>query len=160
RGRRTAVFAQVDGSWKMTEPLAAEADQADLDDFINALARLRADELVSEKPEDLKPFGLDPPEVRWKFFAGDKEVLSLLVGDKAKTGEPGRAHAKLAGGELVFLLDAKLTGRVLGEYRSRKLWDPVDASQVVRLEYGAPGGDPQRKPFALEMLDNAWKLQG
>ncbi|OAI45337.1 hypothetical protein AYO44_02730 [Planctomycetaceae bacterium SCGC AG-212-F19] len=160
RGRRTAVFSQVDGSWKMTQPLATDADQADLDDFINALARLRADELVSDKPEDLKPFGLDPPELRWKFFTGDKEVLSLLIGEKAKTGEPGRVYAKLAGGDVVFLLDPKLTARVLGEYRSRKLWDPVDASQVVRLEYGAPGGDPQRKPFTLEMLDNVWKLQG
>jgi hypothetical protein len=161
RGMRKATFAQVDGNWKMTEPLAADADQADLDDFINAVARLRADELVSEKPEDLKPFGLDPPEVRWKFFAGDKEELSLLIGQlEKKPGEPSRVYAKLANGDVVFLLDPKLTGRVLGEYRSRKLWEPIDASQAVRLEYGSPGGDGQRKAFALEMLNNAWHVEG
>lgn len=161
RGPRKATFSQVDGNWKMTEPLAADADQADLDDFINAVARLRADELVSDKPEDLKPFGLDPPEVRWKFFSADKEELSLLIGQREKRpGEPARAYAKLATGDLVFLLDPKLTSRVLGEYRSRKLWEPIDASQAIRLEYGSPGGDEQRKPFVLDMLTNAWRAEG
>jgi Domain of unknown function (DUF4340) len=161
RGMRKATFAQVDGNWKLVEPTTADADQADLDDFINAVARLRADELVSDKPEDLKPFGLDSPEVRWKFFTGDKEELSLLIGQlEKKPGEPARVYAKLANSDIVFLLDPKLTSRVLGEYRSRKLWDPIDASQAIRLEYGSPGGDPARKPFTLDMLPNAWRVDG
>src|SRR5262249_44306643 len=44
------TFPNPDGTWKMTEPLAAEAEHADLEDFVNALFKLRADELVAEKP--------------------------------------------------------------------------------------------------------------
>src|SRR5947209_5931937 len=60
QGRRKAVFAQVDGSWKLVEPLQADAEHDELDDFVNTLARLRADELVAEKrgPDDLKKCGL------------------------------------------------------------------------------------------------------
>src|SRR5262249_43020629 len=71
RGARKAVFARIDGNWKETEPVQTDAEQTPLDDFINALARLRADELVSDKPEDLKPYGLEKPEIRWQFFSGD-----------------------------------------------------------------------------------------
>jgi hypothetical protein len=158
RGPRKAVFARIDGNWKLTEPLESEADQTDLEDFINSLARLRADELVAEKPEELKSYGLDRPEARWRLFAGDKEVLGLLIGqpEKVKGAEPARRYAKLASNDVVFLLDAKLSGRALGEYRNRKLWDAIDASQVVRLEYG---GD-SHKPFTLEMVDNTWHVMG
>ena len=155
RGPRKAVFAQVDGNWKLTEPLAADADQAELEDFINAVARLRADELVAEKPDDLKPYGLDRPTARWQFFSGGKEVLGLIVGDvDSKTGEPGRAYAKLANGDTVFLLDPKLTTRALGEYRTRKLWDPLDAFQVERVEFGG------EKPFALDKTNEKWHVAG
>src|SRR5205823_10752391 len=54
RGDRKVIFAKLDGTWKMTEPLTTEAEQTELDDLVNAVARLRADELVAEKPADLK----------------------------------------------------------------------------------------------------------
>src|SRR5262249_40606067 len=120
RGPAKAVFAKVDGNWKMTAPVESDAEQADLDDFLNALLKLRADELVAEKPADLKPFGLDRPEASWKLFLGDREVLHLVVGGKEADGQ--RRYAKLGNGDLVFLLDPALTNRAAGEYRKRALW--------------------------------------
>ncbi|MBL8797013.1 MAG: DUF4340 domain-containing protein [Planctomycetia bacterium] len=162
RGPRKATFARVDGNWKLVEPLDAPADQNELDEFINAFAKLRADELIMDKPEDLKPYGLERPEARWRFLNGDKEVLSLLIGDreKTRTGEPGRVYAKLASGDVVFLLDPKLTAQVLGEFRGRSLGEAIDAAQVERVDYGAPGGDPERKPFTLEKVNEAWQVAG
>ncbi len=128
RGDRKVTFAKEGGTWKVTEPVKADAEQADLDELVNALANLRADELAADKPADLKPFGLDAPEAKWKLFAGDREVLSLLVGAKEKGGP--RAYAKLEKGDTVALLDAALTGRVLGEYRKRAVWSDLDASQI------------------------------
>src|SRR5262249_21175243 len=58
RGPGKAAFAKGDGTWKLTEPLAAEAEQTDLEDLVNALARLRANELIAERSTDLKPYGL------------------------------------------------------------------------------------------------------
>jgi hypothetical protein len=157
RGPRKAVFGKVDGTWKMTEPLPADAEQTDLDDLVNALARLRANELVAEKPADLKPYGLDKPEVRWRFLSGDKEVLGLLIGapEKTKQGEGMRRYAKLANGDLVVLLNPELSKKVVAEYRKRDIWTGLDAAQVERTSFGF-----SQNPFVLEKVDNNWHVAG
>ena len=118
--------------------------------------RTCADELVAEKPADLKPYGLDRPQTRWHFASGDKDVLVLLVGatDKDKSG---RAYAKVQGNDLVFLLDAPLTGRALAEYRSRTVWSPAppDAAQAERLTFARADGS-----FSLDKIDGKWQVAG
>ncbi len=151
RGDRKVTFAKIAGSWKMVEPLAADAEQGDLEELINALAKLRADELEADKPTDLKPFGLDKPEAKWTLRAGDQEVLSLLIGAKEKTGP--RVYAKLEKGDLVAKLDAKLTERVLGEYRTRAVWTGVDASQIETLAISSGDG---KSNFALRKMGMQW----
>jgi hypothetical protein len=153
RGGRRLTFAKADGAWKVTEPLSADAESAELDDMINALGRLRADELVAERPQDLKKFGLDAPDSRWRFTAGDRDVLNLIVGKL--DGTTGRRYAKLADSDVVFLLDAPLSTRLTAEYRKRSLWSGVDAGQVETLIYGV--GD---KTLVFQKVDNNWQLSG
>ncbi|HEX5271039.1 MAG TPA: DUF4340 domain-containing protein, partial [Gemmataceae bacterium] len=154
RGPRKATFASIDGTWKLTEPVQAAAEQTEVEDFINAVARLRADELIAEKPADLKPYGLDKPELTWRFLSGSKEVLNLVVGAADKTGR--RRYAKLGGGDVVFLLDPPTTARVLAEYRTRAVWAaPLDAAQVEAVRYGY-----ERNPFTLERVDGNWEVAG
>jgi len=157
RGPRNAVFARTDGLWKMVEPIEAEAEQADLDDFISQLAEVRAEQLAAEKPADLKAYGLDRPELHWQAFAGGKSILDLLVGAEEKGKEPGgvRRYAKLANGDVVFVCSPQLTNRLLGEYRTRTIWPPLDASQVDRLRFGYV-----ENPFVLEKPDNDWHVAG
>jgi hypothetical protein len=146
----------------MTEPMDAEAEHLELDDFVNALARLRADELVAEKPkatpEDLKPYGLDKPEAQWSFFSGDKQVLGLLLGERvpAKNGVESRTYAKLANGDLVFLLDPQMTNRALAEYRTRTVWSPsLDSAQIDALHFGRGSNS-----FTLEKAGDGWTVAG
>ena len=160
RGPRKAVFAKTEGSWKLIEPVEADTEASDLEDFVNAAAHLRADQLVVEQPHDLKPYGLDRPEARWHFQVEGKEVLSLVVGGPEAPGggssdpKGSRRYARLGGGP-VFLLPAALTAQVLGEYRNRTLWPPLDAAQIERLRYGDP-----RHPFVLEKADQQWHVAG
>jgi hypothetical protein len=157
RGQRRAVFAKVDGTWKLTEPTAAEAEQTELDNLVNAVAELKASELVVEKPDAaaLKQYGLDRPEATWLFQSGDKDVLHLLLGNKDKLG---RMYAKLEKGELVFLLDAPLARQLLAEYRNRAAWSPpsLDSAQAEALTYthGANSFTLEKGP------DGAWKVAG
>src|SRR5262249_28533624 len=78
-GDRKATFARPEGTWKLTQPISADADHDALEGYFNSLARLRADELVSEKPSaaDLKQYGLDKPSARWQIFNGDKLEIDL-----------------------------------------------------------------------------------
>lgn len=149
RGDRKAEFAKVNGTWKMTGPVAADAEQGDLDALIAAAAKLRADELVAEKPKDLKEYGLDTPTATVTFFNGDKEVLGVLVGKKDADGR--RTYAKLTNGEAVALLDAGLSAKLFGEYRKRAVWSGVDASQVQA--FAVSSGDAN---FAFTKIGQAW----
>src|SRR5262249_36256958 len=161
RDQRKAAFIKEDGTWKLTEPLQAEAEQTELEEFKNAVAHLRAAELVADKPAELRTYGLDRPEVRWRFKAGDKEVLNLWIGkrEKVKEGDKEkdgpRCYAKLGASDLVFLLSPQLTAKVEGEYRLRTIWPPLDAAQIERLGYSY-----SEAPFVLEKRDNDWHVSG
>src|SRR5205814_1127640 len=140
----------------------AEAESADLEALVKDLMRLRADELVAEKAADVKPYGLERPRARWRLLAGENELLTLLVGssekekdEKAKGKERPRAYARLGAGELVFLLDPALTAKTLAEYRSRKLWAPLDAVQIEKVTFGYP-----KTPFTLHKVGTDWEVEG
>jgi Domain of unknown function (DUF4340) len=135
RGDRAATFTKVDGTWKMTAPLGTDAEQTALDDLVNLAARLRADEIVAEKPADLKQYGLDAPTAKLEFLTGDKTVLGLFIGKLHTDGK--RAYAKLEQGDVVALLDVATTAKLLGEYRKRTVWSGVDAAQVQSLVVSA-----------------------
>jgi hypothetical protein len=158
RGTRKVAFTKVDGTWKMTAPVKADAEDGDIEDFLKGLLRLRADELVADKSSKGAAYGLDKPLALWRIKSGDKEVLSMLVGSaeqgKEKDGSP-RHYAKLAGGDLVFLLSAKQSARALGEFRSRKVWKAPDAAQVEKVTFGHAGS-----PFTLQRVDGNWQVAG
>lgn len=145
RNGKDVTFVKAGGSWKMTEPVAADAEDEALRELHDSLARLRAEEIVAEKPADLKPYGLDKPE-RWRVFNGSKELVSLLVGSREKVGDPGkekegfRAYAKLEKSDLVVLLDMALTSKLAAEYRKRALWEPLDVAQATTIEVDTPEG--------------------
>jgi hypothetical protein len=172
RGTRKATFTEEDGDWKLTAPVAASADSANLQAFVKNVSQLRVDRLVEEKPADLKRYGLHQPRAVWHFAAGGKEVLTLLVGAPAKGGgrgkvtEPGKAgevrqfteelaYAKLAGSDLIFVLGEQLTGQALAEYRDRKVWPRPDAAQVEGLHYKYA-----KESFVLQKLGNTWNVLG
>jgi hypothetical protein len=154
--RRKATFARVAGTWKLTAPLEAEANQLALDDFLNVVAKLRADDFVAEKPtpEQLKAFGLGPRVLRWRLYRGEQLELDLMVGKPEADGT--RRYAKLAESDMVFLLDPRTTGQVVAEYRKREVWSPpLDAAQVESVRFGYPDN-----PFTLEKSGAGWRVAG
>ncbi len=147
RGDRKVTFSKVNGNWKVTAPLMADAEQAALDDLVNDLGKLRAADWVAEKPADLKPFGLDRPEATWTVSNGDKVVLTLLIG---KTAPDGRIHVSAGTGGMIALLGKEQSAKVLAEYRVRKPWT-IDAFQADTVEITRSG-----KTFAMQKRGAAW----
>jgi hypothetical protein len=155
RGERKATFVKSQGTWRMAEPLAADAEHADLEDFVNALFRLRADEFVAEKPtpEQNKEFGLDKPSAVWQFFTGDKENLKLILGKKDSTNQ--RVYATLSGNDLVFLLTPAVTSKATSEYRKRSVFASFDAAQVEALTVA-----DESVELVLQKKDGKWQISG
>ncbi|MFO0843974.1 MAG: DUF4340 domain-containing protein [Gemmataceae bacterium] len=153
-GGRRVTFSRPEGTWKVAKPVSVDADHDALEGFFNAVARLRADELVTESPtaDELKRFGLDRPAVRWKVLSGDKLEMDLVVG--AADGK--RRYARLGDKGVVFLLDDRLAGLATAEYRPRAVWkDNVDPAQVESVRFGY-----NKDPFELKKIDGNWQVVG
>lgn len=148
RDGRTATFARRDGRWSMTAPIATEAESFDLDSLVVAASGLRVADLVAEKPDDLKPFGLDKPTAELHFFQGDREVLNLLVGSR---DAHGRVVVKSAAGDLVGELEPAIAHRVLGEYRLRSIVPNLDVAQAETLIVNAGSG-----PLIFTKAEDGW----
>jgi hypothetical protein len=148
RGGRTVTFRKENGTWKVTKPVAAAAEQAALDDLVNEFAKLRAADWVSAAPTpaELKSFGLENPEATWTVSNADKPVLTLKLG---KTTPDGRAYATTGTGG-VALLGPPQTSKALGEYRVRKPWT-LDGFQAEAIEITRGG-----KAFQLKKNGMTW----
>ncbi len=135
RGDRKVTFTKSGVTWKLTDPIEAPAESAELESLVADLGQLRAATWVAEKGKDLAPFGLDKPQAKWTLSYDGKPVAVLLLGSKAADG---RIHATSDQSELVGLLDAAKSARVLAEFRLRKPWE-VDVAQADAVEANVNG---------------------
>ncbi|MBA4187747.1 MAG: hypothetical protein C0467_06980 [Planctomycetaceae bacterium] len=147
RADRKITFTKDGATWKVKEPVVADAEATVLADLLTDLGGLRSDTWVGEKPKDLKAHGLDKPEARWTLSYSDKTVLALLIG---KPGADGRVPVAVEGKDLIGLLTPAMSARVLAEYRRRSVWS-VDAAQAASVEVSLGG-----VRFAFEKAAQQW----
>ena len=101
------TLKRASNSWTIVSPVAALADQSNVNDVITNLASLEEDRVVEDNAADLKPFGLAEPRIDITFnVAGEKEARRILFGDMFPTG--AGLYAKLPGDKRVFLVGSSL----------------------------------------------------
>lgn len=130
-------------SWRLMEPLAAEADSASLDGMAEALAGLSAERILSpgdpEVPlEALSSYGLDAePRLRFQTKGGSYE---LRIGDAAPAGR--NTYVTDGAAARVYVVPTyglNAFRRNLDELRERRILD-FDRAAVVWIRAGWPGG--------------------
>jgi hypothetical protein len=101
-GDRTTL-KKAGGTWQITAPVTAPADEAEVSGIVTNLATVDIVRTVEENATDLAQFGLAEPRVEVDFKeAGGKATQRLLIGDKTATS--GDLYAKLPGDKKVFLI--------------------------------------------------------
>lgn len=101
----TTTLKKDGGGWKLTDPVAASADESEVGGITNALATADLVRVVDAEPANLNDYGLSNPRITVSFKAeGDKDYRTLLVGDKTPTGAD--IFAKKANEKAVFLISA------------------------------------------------------
>jgi len=149
RGKEAVWLSRIGGKWRLSEPVAAPADDPGVSDLVDALERLSVSEFVEEHPapSSLAQHGLDPPEVRvvlsgeeWK---GEKE---LRFG-KAEGGSLYTLHPST--GALVRVPDTVATKLKLSasDLRKKEVL-PLSRWEISRLRISGLGATPldlQRK---------------
>ena len=91
------------GVWKLTQPIAAKADESEVSGITTALGQIEVSRVIDENPTNLNDYGLSNPRIQIDFkAAGDTDYKKLLVGDKSPTGSD--IFAKRNDDKQVFLI--------------------------------------------------------
>ncbi|MBI4504953.1 MAG: DUF4340 domain-containing protein [Chloroflexi bacterium] len=111
-GQTTVVVRGSDGRWRTEQPTPGPADEERLDDLARRVAAMRAERVIGERLADLKPFGLDPPQVVARITTTTGQRIELHVGNETLTG--GAYFVKLANDTVVYTVSTFTAGRLKG----------------------------------------------
>ena len=153
RSQRKATFARVGGNWTLTAQTEAKVDNDRLEEFLGRAARLKAAELVADKPSDLRQYRLETPVARWRFARRQGRSRSARRQDRPVRQTPLRpprqGHAGVPARRRSVEKDA-------GRIPRAHVWStPLDAAQVETLKLAH--GD---KVLLLKHAGGDWKVEG
>ncbi len=86
-GGDATMLKKDGGTWQITQPVAAKADESEVSGITSALSSIDVVRIVDENPSNLNDYGLSNPRIEIDFkAAGDKDYRKLLIGEKSPTG--------------------------------------------------------------------------
>ena len=103
----TSRLTKADGTWKLVEPVQADADENELTSITSSLASLDIQRVVDENASDVTQYGLEPARIEVGFRTkGAQDMRRILLGEKTPTG--GDLYARLPDQQRVFLVSSFL----------------------------------------------------
>lgn len=154
--------------WRLEVPVEAPADAETVGRALLTLANLRAETLVSDRPESDEKYGLDKPPlvVKWKLRDAllpppretiKGEEVTLFVGSEAPGGKKPR-YARLSNGPIVFTLAAEVVALLEAEWRERSVF-ALDPRSTERVTFRWPSLTLNARPVAdAKGSDPEWTL--
>ncbi len=146
-------LAREGQEWHLTHPLADKADRVAMSSLVSTLANLRLSrDLGLEK--DLKPYGLDQPELVVSFTAKD-QTHAVEFGKKSPGGQG--YYARRGQSPQVLIIDSaskETLDRSLADLRNRTLFD-FTMEEVKGLKVKTRAG-----VVVLEKKDGTWHWLG
>jgi hypothetical protein len=99
----TTTLRKADGTWKITAPVAVDADANEVSGLTSAIAGLEVNRVVDENATNLAEYGLADPRIKVAFKAAGG-AGELHIGDKTPTQSD--MYAMKPGEPRVFLVPA------------------------------------------------------
>ncbi len=136
-GEQTVVKKTGENKWQMLQPTTYRVDNDTVSSVTSTLSSLTADELVAEKPVDLKPFGLAEPSFELAVTKKDGKTDQILIGDDTPTG--GNVYVKLASSPRVYSMSSSLKSSLdksAQDLRDKRLLT-FDSDKLTRVQLTA-----------------------
>ena len=147
-------FEKQGGSWRITQPIATDADQPTASGIVDQLAGARIAQTEPGTADRRKVFGLDPPQITIDFQMSNGAKHSVQLGNQDFSNE--NVYALIDGGQSVALLPQLLStsaGKSLDDMRDRSVLH-LTPDQASSIELKNPSGT-----LALSKdKDNKWKF--
>jgi Domain of unknown function (DUF4340) len=142
-------------TWSIVRPIKTDGDQTAVDGLTETIANAQLLKTIEEKPDSLRPFGLDKPAVTVDVTSDNKGALpALLVGNISPVSSG--VYVKLANQPAVLMTSsdfATAVSKKLNDVRSHELmtFNMDDAQQIV-LRSGV------NKPIEIDRQGGQWRI--
>ena len=149
----TSVLKKTDGTWKLVEPLATDADGSQVSSLVDSLTSLELNRQVDPKATDLAQYGLASPKADITFTAKGGVKGRVRLGDQTPTGTD--LYAVKDDDSRVFLVSTFAETNLVRsafDLRDKRVLR-FERDKVDGLEIATPGGR-----FALTRTDSEWRL--
>jgi hypothetical protein len=151
---RTIEMRRADGTWRLTTPLDADADQASVDNLIRAIAECEVKRKLEDVSEDLTPYGFDEDGISVRVTLASGELPEIKVGKATPVGFS--TYVKRADKPEVFL-----TGSAFRSGMDKQVKDLRDKT-ILSFEAGdaeeiALGGED--RGLLLKKTDGRWRIE-
>jgi hypothetical protein len=154
KGKETLCFEKEAGGWKMTKPSAMTASSSVIDTFLGELQGIKKEDVVEEKPADLVPFGLKPPEMTVKVLSttgGASSESTLNIGAKNPSGSS--YYAQMPGKEAVVKIPSSISYQLekhAADWEEKEAL-PIEPNKVTFLQVNC-----RNRLFSLENPQSVW----
>ena len=100
------VLSKADTGWTLEKPLGVNADDTEVRTFLSALRAVRAQDFLEQPTQDLKDFGLAPPQLSVSLALGnDNARETVLVGGEKSEDQGGKQrYVKRGEQDTLFLV--------------------------------------------------------
>lgn len=151
----STTLSKADGVWKITAPLAADADATEASNLATAIAGLEINRVLDENPSNLADYGLAEPRIRVAFKAEGGGGGEVHFGETTPT--QGDVYAMKAGEPRVFLVaayqDTALAKNTF-DLRDKRVLQ-FDRDRIDTLEIAQPGA----AAVTLARSANEWTIK-
>jgi hypothetical protein len=150
-GKKAVTLKKTDGAWKMTAPIASDADKDAIETALGKLEELNVVSVAATKAENHERLEVtDAKGVHVVAKQGDKVLADLLIGaylsGNTMVREHGATNVATAKGSIKYAFDKEMK-----EWRDRSVVDvPVD--QVQQIAFTNKSG-----AWKFVKADNVWK---
>jgi hypothetical protein len=154
-GKVVAALSRADdkSSWKITEPVVAEADDQTVSTMLDQLGGLKQKkDLADEK--DAKSYGLDAPRLVVSLKLDDGKELGLQIG--ADNPFDNTAYVRKLGDPTIRIIDGYNKSnydKSLLDLRDKRVAHLDDSAEIRRIEVSG-----LKTPYTLAKEGGKWKL--
>jgi hypothetical protein len=141
RKDNTVVLDKKNGTWELTKPVEAEADQGTIDGIASDLSDLKIQHSFAARGDRAK-YGLANPAATIEFQSAKGAQHAIQLGDKDFSGDAVYALVDKANPPKIDLLPVSLlddTSKPVNDLRDRSLID-LNGSEVTGLSIDDPSG--------------------
>lgn len=141
-GAPVVLEREGEKDWRLVSPVAAEADEGQVDLLLQNLATMRFERVVAQASSvKLSDFGLESPSVEVRFRTKDGASRSLAFGSDTPT--PSNQYARRDGGEDILVVASHLSlnfDKSGWDLRDKAVFALEGTPEANRIEIERPEG--------------------